>query len=121
MQDLRNGSILSELADLQSCAAPRTCPCPFTLLLLTRGFAFGAALIHCRGCNEARHAQCGEPLPCLAMNCRSELHVQCREREWRCAACKRSRLGANTASREEVRKQQEEKQEAKKQAKKQLA
>tara|TARA_B100000795_G_scaffold213464_1_gene167129 strand:+ start:313 stop:480 length:168 start_codon:yes stop_codon:yes gene_type:complete len=55
------------------------------------------------------------------MNCRSELHVQCREREWRCAACKRSRLGANTASREEVRKQQEEKQEAKKQAKKQLA
>ena len=93
------------------------CPCPFTLLLLTRGFAFGAALIHCRGCNQARHAQCGEPpLPCLALGCTSpQLHVQCRERQWLCTACKRSRQGAKTASREEARKQQEEKQEAKKQ------
>ena len=119
MPDLLGDCILSDHKDLQSCAAPRTCPCPcpFTLLLLTPGFAFGAALIHCRGCNQARHAQCGEPpLPCLALGCTNlELHVQCREQEWLCTACKRSRQGANTASREEVRKQQEEKQEAKKQ------
>jgi len=53
---------------------------------------------------------------CLAPGCTNpELHVQCRERDWLCTTCKRSRQGTNTASREEVRKQQEEKQEAKKQ------
>ena len=106
----------ASLVNTQTCnRALPPCPYPFPLLLLTRGFAFGAALIHCRGCNQARHTQCGEPLKCLAINCRSEQHVQCREREWRCAACKRSRPGAKTGSREEARKQQEEKQEAKKQ------
>ena len=86
-------------------------------MLLTPGFAFGAALIHCRGCKTARHAQCGEtPLFCLTPGCTNpELHEQCRKRDWLCAACKRSKPGAKTARREEARKLQEEKQEAKKQ------
>jgi hypothetical protein len=96
--------------------------CPFTLMLLSREFVFGAALIHCRVCNEASHAQC-VGLRCLAEGCISELHVQCWERAWLCSACtsaqgpRQVRHDANRASREEeqVRKQQEEKQEMKKQ------
>jgi hypothetical protein len=59
------------------------------------------------------------PLKCLAIQCKPGLHVQCRQRDWLCTACTgaqgQARHDANTARREEARKQQEQKKEAKKQ------